>query len=283
VVALLLENGADPNVMRDEKESWLAATIRTGDLESARALLDHGATIEGMTCKDGHSLLGWAIARKEPELVKRLIALGADVQAREPAPASEAFREQFARSKTFRWHLQTDSRINPLMLAAAQGDRESAKALVDAGANKGDYSKKYLWPINIGAWHMDVPMMQIILGRDPDPDNQPRKLIIDLSEQRVTMYQNGRSVYSSRVSTGKSGYRTKTGTFIISDKHRHHTSSLYDASMPYFMRLSCDAFGLHQGNVPNYPASHGCIRVPYEGAKHLFSVCEVGDMVVIQP
>ena len=48
----------------------------------------------------------------------------------------------------------------------------------------------------------------------------------------------------------------------ISDKHRHHNSTIYGSSMPYFMRLSCAAFGLHQGYVPSYPASHGCIRVP---------------------
>lgn len=281
-VGLMLEGGANPNLMRDEKESWLAAAIRTGDIPLARALLDRGACIDQVSCKDGHSLLGWAIARKETELAKKLIDLGADVRARERAPASDEFKAQFERSKTFRWHLQVDSRINPLMLAAAQGDREIAKALVDAGAQKGEYSRRYLWPINIAAWHMDVPMMQIILGRDPDPDNQPRKLVIDLSQQKVTLLQNGRSVYSSRISTGKSGYRTKTGTYIISDKHRHHNSTLYGSSMPYFMRLSCDAFGLHQGYVPNYPASHGCIRVPHSGAKHLFYACEVGDVVVIQ-
>lgn len=280
--ALLLEHGANPNLLRAENETWLAGAIRDGNAALAMTLLDYGACVDGLACGDGHSLLGWAIAHDMEPVARRLIDAGADVRAREPSPASEAFRETFARSKTFRWHLQTDGDINPLMLAAAQGDWKIARELISAGAKPGEHSRKYLWPVNIAAWHADVPMMQVMYQRDPDPEKQPRKIVIDLSSQRATLYENGKATYSTRVSTGKSGYRTPTGEYVITDKHRHHTSSLYDASMPYFMRLSCAAFGLHQGNVPNYPASHGCIRVPYSGAKHLFYTCEVGDYVQIR-
>ncbi len=281
-VALMLAHGADPNVRRMENgESWVAAAIREGNEPLARTLIEHGACLEGLKSADGHSLLGWAIARGMRDVVERLIEEGADVRAREKSPASKEFIAAFERSKTFRWHLQADSNLNPLHLASAQGDVEIAKLLMRAGAKKGEYSKRYLWPVNIAAWHMDVDMMQVILGRDPDPDKQPRKLVVDLGSQRVTLYQGAEVVYSSKISTGKKGYRTPTGTYVITDKHRHHNSSIYGSSMPYFMRLSCAAFGLHEGHVPNYPASHGCIRVPHSGAKHLFSVCEVGDVVEI--
>ena len=53
--------------------------------------------------------------------------------------------------------------------------------------------------------------------------------------------------------------------------------------MPYFQRLSCSDFGLHQGNVPGYPASHGCIRVPEGNAAKLFAMTEAGDRVRILP
>ncbi len=281
LVGLLLGNGADPNVVRQDGEAWVAAAIREGNEAVVNALLDHGACVEDLEAADGHSLLGWAIAHGMDEVALHLIEAGADVRAREPAPASDEFREAFARSKTFRWHLQADSKLNPLHLAAAQGNVEIAKALMDAGAKRGDYSRRYLWPVNIAAWHMDVDMMQVILGRDPDPDRQPRKVVVDLGSQRATLYENGKVTYSTKVSTGKKGYRTPTGTYVITDKHRHHNSSIYGSSMPYFMRLSCAAFGLHEGYVPNYPASHGCIRVPRSGAKHLFGVCEVGDVVEI--
>lgn len=282
LVRTLLDGGANPNGRGPAGEAWVARAIREGNEEAAEALIDRGACLDGLSAADGHSLLGWAIARRLDGVVDRLIRQGADVAAREPAPASEAFTAAFTRSKTFRWHLQADARINPLMLAAAQGDSGLAKKLIEAGARKGDYSKRYLWPVNIAAWHGDVEMMQVIFGRDPDPDNQPRKVVIDLGSQKATLYEQGEATYTTRVSTGKPGYRTPTGTFVITDKHRHHTSSIYDASMPYFMRLSCAAFGLHQGIVPGYPASHGCIRVPQAGAKHLFSICEVGDVVEIR-
>lgn len=278
---LLLEKGADANLKRKNEETWLAAAIRENETALARVLLDNGAKVAEVTDKDGHTLLGWAIANKNRELVDRLLEAGADVRAREHAPATTEFRDRFERSKTFRWHLQADSRITPLMMGAAQGDIDIVNSLMAAGAKSGDCSRRYLWPINIAAWHMDVPMMQVILGRDPDPDKQPRKIVIDLSKQRAYLYKDGKQVYSTRVSTGKSGYRTPTGSYVISDKHRHHNSTLYGSSMPYFMRLSCAAFGLHEGYVPSYPASHGCIRVPYSGAKHLFSTCEIGDRVEI--
>jgi lipoprotein-anchoring transpeptidase ErfK/SrfK len=53
--------------------------------------------------------------------------------------------------------------------------------------------------------------------------------------------------------------------------------------MPYFQRLSCSDFGLHQGVVPGYPASHGCIRVPAGNAAKLFTMTEAGDRVRILP
>jgi lipoprotein-anchoring transpeptidase ErfK/SrfK len=53
--------------------------------------------------------------------------------------------------------------------------------------------------------------------------------------------------------------------------------------MPFFQRFSFAAFGLHQGHLPGYPASHGCIRLSYEGARYLFGKLEVGDLAIIQP
>ena len=51
--------------------------------------------------------------------------------------------------------------------------------------------------------------------------------------------------------------------------------------MPYFMRLSCGAFGTHSGNCPGYPASHGCIRMPSAKARAFFLTCPTGTQVDI--
>jgi lipoprotein-anchoring transpeptidase ErfK/SrfK len=76
-------------------------------------------------------------------------------------------------------------------------------------------------------------------------------------------------------------YETPTGKFVITDKHRSRVSSIYDVEMPYFMRLSCSAVGMHAGSLPGYPASHGCIRMPAEAAREMFKIVEVGTLVSI--
>lgn len=276
----LLEAGADPNPMYDEEESWVSRAVRTGDSETANALINSGASLGDGFARDGHSLLGWSIANEMYDVSKSLVAAGVDVNVIEPAPAKSDFIEKFDESTTFRRALRYDKNIRPLMMVAIKRNHGVAQAMVNAGA-KNHTTRKYMYPIAIASWYSDVRMMQIIYGRDPDV--QPRKIIIDLSSQRVTFYENGVKTYSSVCSTGKSGYRTRAGTYVITQKNRHHNSSIYGSAMPYFQRLSCSDFGLHVGNCPGYPASHGCIRLPWSAAKHYFSKTSLGDMVIIQP
>lgn len=276
----LLAGGANPNAMANDSETWLAKSIREGNSEMALALVESGAKVEGMKTKDGHTFLGWACAHQMVDVVVALLKAGADPDESERSPARSEFREMFD-SNTFRYHLQVDRGIRPIMMAAAHRNAELAQALMDGGANGRAYSRKYLMAASIGAWYKDTKIQQIaLLGKVPEM--QPRKIVVDLSSQRVTLYENGVATYSTRCSTGKSGYRTPAGEYVISDRHRHHNSSIYGSSMPYFQRFSFSAFGIHQGYVPNYPASHGCIRLPWDAAKYLFGKLEVGDYALIQ-
>lgn len=275
----LLEAGADPNPMYDDSESWVSRAIRTKNHPTAYALVKAGATLGDGKAKDGHSLLGWSIGHEMYDVAIALVDAGVDVNVIEPYPAKKDFTATFDESSTFRRALRYDRNVRPLMMCAVKRCHDVAQAMVNAGA-KNHTTRKYMYPISIAAWYADVRMMQIIYGRDPDV--QPRKIIVDLSSQRVTLYENGKQTYSSRCSTGKSGYRTPAGTYAITQKHKNHVSSIYGSAMPYFMRLSCRDFGLHVGNLPGYPASHGCIRLPWSAARHYFSKCSLGDMVIIQ-
>ena len=67
----------------------------------------------------------------------------------------------------------------------------------------------------------------------------------------------------------------------VLEKRQKHRSNLYNASMPFFMRLTIDGVGLHQGPVRSYPASHGCIRLTYDDARFLFKTCDVGTAVFV--
>ena len=110
----------------------------------------------------------------------------------------------------------------------------------------------------------------------------PVLVYVDLSRQRATVYRNGVRIGVSTISSGKPGYATPTGVFTILEKNVEHYSRTYDnAPMPYQQRLTWMGVAMHAGNLPGYPASHGCIRLPMEFAKRLFQVTPRGGTVVI--
>lgn len=110
----------------------------------------------------------------------------------------------------------------------------------------------------------------------------PVVIIVSLPEQRAYVYRNGVRIGLSKVSTGKPGFETPTGVFEILQKRREHYSSLYnDAPMPFMQRLTWDGIALHAGQVPDHPASHGCIRLPYAFSEALFAVTSRGMTVIV--
>ena len=110
----------------------------------------------------------------------------------------------------------------------------------------------------------------------------PVMIIVSLATQRAVVYRNGVPIGISTVSTGKAGHETPTGVFSILQKNKDHRSNLYDdAPMPFMQRLTWTGIALHAGQLPGHPASHGCIRLPYEFAKHLFGVTRLGLTVVV--
>lgn len=110
----------------------------------------------------------------------------------------------------------------------------------------------------------------------------PVVLIVSIPEQMVHVYRNGIEIGASACSTGKPGHRTPTGVFTILEKERKHTSSIYKgASMPNMERLTWGGIALHAGNMPGYPASHGCIRLPMKFSALLYDVTHLGVVVII--
>lgn len=110
----------------------------------------------------------------------------------------------------------------------------------------------------------------------------PVLIVVSLQEQRAYVYRNGVRIGMASVSTGMPGYETPTGVFSILQKRREHYSNLYDnAPMPYMQRLTWDGIALHAGKVPGYPASHGCVRLPFEFSEKLFGVTTQGMTVVV--
>jgi lipoprotein-anchoring transpeptidase ErfK/SrfK len=144
---------------------------------------------------------------------------------------------------------------------------------------------------------------------DGDGARGSSSIKIDLSEQRAYFYKGGEMVGVSVISTGREGFDTPSGNYKIIQKDADHKSNLYGdyvtpdgsviqkdvdrkkdpmpagavfdgAKMPYFMRIT-GGIGMHQGFLPGYAASHGCIRMPRFMAKAFFENVAVGTPVTV--
>ena len=116
-----------------------------------------------------------------------------------------------------------------------------------------------------------------------DPDNgEPLTLVVSLRDQQLDIYRGITLIVKSKVSSGTATYPTKTGVFSILEKQRYHHSNMYSAApMPWMQRLTWSGTALHAGVVPGYPASHGCIRLPFSFAPKLFQITTGGENVIV--
>ena len=116
-----------------------------------------------------------------------------------------------------------------------------------------------------------------------DPDNgEPLTLVVSLRDQQLDIYRGLTLIAKSKVSSGNATYPTKTGVFSILEKQRYHHSNMYSAApMPWMQRLTWSGTALHAGVVPGYPASHGCIRLPFSFAPKLFQITIGGENVIV--
>jgi len=98
---------------------------------------------------------------------------------------------------------------------------------------------------------------------------------IDLSAQRMYVYVNGKRAYTWKVSTGKSGYRTPTGTFRPKRMKRVHYSNRYNnAYMPNSI-FFLGGYAIHGTTATGRlgrPVSHGCVRLSQGNAKRLYGL-----------
>lgn len=111
----------------------------------------------------------------------------------------------------------------------------------------------------------------------------PVMIYVDLSKQIALVYRNGIRIGATTISSGKDGHETPTGVFTILQKDANHRSSVYNnAPMPFQQRLTWDGVALHAGGLPGYPESHGCVHLPYEFARSLFAITNLGITVIVQ-
>lgn len=123
-----------------------------------------------------------------------------------------------------------------------------------------------------------APVMAEGIGR-----GDPLQIVVSIDEQRMRVFRGEEEIANSPISSGKPGNDTPTGIFSILHKSKFHRSNQYSNSpMPWMQRLTWTGIALHESDdVPDRPASHGCVRMPGEFAKGLFDMTGVGEHVII--
>jgi hypothetical protein len=108
--------------------------------------------------------------------------------------------------------------------------------------------------------------------------------IVSIKSQKVTIYDADGWILRAPVSTGTKGNETPAGVFAVVEKKKDHRSNLYqDGWMPNMLRITWNGIALHGGPLPGYPASHGCVRMPFGFADKLFDKMQVATRVIISP
>jgi lipoprotein-anchoring transpeptidase ErfK/SrfK len=150
----------------------------------------------------------------------------------------------------------------------------------------------------------------LVLSNVPSFKEGKASVVVSLSQQRALLLRGGEEVAESRISTGREGYDTPTGRFKVIRKDEEHRSSLYGdyvgddghvvkanvdtrkysrppgshfvgAPMPFFVEFK-PGYGLHAGHLPGYPASHGCVRMPYWRARQFYHAVHLGTPVIVK-
>jgi len=114
------------------------------------------------------------------------------------------------------------------------------------------------------------------------PLKGPYHIVVSINAQRVSLYGSDGLIRTGSVSTGMRGHPTPMGVFTVIGKERYHRSNIYsNAPMPFMQRITWSGVALHEGVLPGYPASHGCIRMGSEFAVFLWKTTKIGARVIV--
>ena len=173
MIERLLQAGADVNAALPSGETPLMTAARTGIVEAVRALLNHGADVDAIELSRGQTALMWAVAQRHTDVAGLLIQHGADVRAR------SSIRRVIVNTGTAGGDAQFEgSMVVPedrggytaLLFAARHGDVESARLLLDAGADANDTAPTGTSALVVAAHGGHTALARFLLEKGADPN-----------------------------------------------------------------------------------------------------------------
>ena len=168
LVARLLEAGADPNAATSMGETALMTCARTGNADAVTALLDHGAgNVNAREASRGQTALMWAVAQGHPDVARVLIGRGADVHAR---TESRSLLVSVGGRGDERARELPLGGFTPLLFAARHGDVESARLLLDAGADIDETGPDGASALVTASFSGHGELAAFLLGRGAEPN-----------------------------------------------------------------------------------------------------------------
>ena len=140
--------------------------------------------------------------------------------------------------------------------------------------------------VSIAAVFTILLLAQSLRGTEPAPPESPtppaKRVEVDKTQQIMRAYEGDRVILETHVSTGREGAPPR-GRYYAGEKSLMHRSRLFhNAPMPFSVQLSGNFFIHGFTSVPDYPASHGCVRVPLDHgnpAKQFYEWVEPGTPI----
>jgi len=171
---MLLAAGANPNLVTSTGESPLLAASRAGRTDMVKALLEHGANVNAKENVRGQTALMWAVSQRHPEVVRTLLEHGADVKVHTLSNSQLVYTGDVsgAGRNPAEWVMRTIDRggSTALMFAARQGDLESAKLLIAAGANPNDVGPDGMTALVMASYSGHGDVAAFLLSKDASPN-----------------------------------------------------------------------------------------------------------------
>jgi lipoprotein-anchoring transpeptidase ErfK/SrfK len=129
--------------------------------------------------------------------------------------------------------------------------------------------------------HEPIKFGQFFWDEGQAPATGPMVVTVDLAARTISVFRDGHEIGAAAILKGYGDKPTPTGVFPITEKDADHVSNIYDAPMPYMLRLTDDGVSIHGSKVEKGYATNGCIGVPEAFAKKVFGAVSLGDKVIV--